>query len=361
MGLFDRGKPEEVEQQQANVNWDAERARVASFVYRARNFTGTGPEDPTLTVTLRPDERALLVATGTYLVEPRRVKAHFTGAPGGFSFDASRPSHFAGGDPGPAPVDTGDVTFTTQRIIFSGHNNTREWEYSKLLGYDHVMQPPWTMLAVSDQPKVSGIRYDHGQGDEIRFAVILGVARFNNDVDSLVADLQEQLDEIDRLHPTAASASSSASPSPASPAAFAPTPQPTPSSVVPDKTVTGDESREPEDTLTPSSPPLRWGSDLSPTVTSLAPPGASGPGDEGAPTGEIPASPPTAVYPAVAAQPAAQVPQPQQAVQQAAQPQHPQHQAQQGGNMPPGWYPDPWRLARVRWWDGYAWTAYTSH
>lgn len=28
---------------------------------------------------------------------------------------------------------------------------------------------------------------------------------------------------------------------------------------------------------------------------------------------------------------------------------------------PPGWYPDPWRHAAWRWWDGNAWTAYTEH
>jgi hypothetical protein len=27
---------------------------------------------------------------------------------------------------------------------------------------------------------------------------------------------------------------------------------------------------------------------------------------------------------------------------------------------PPGWYDDPWRQARVRYWDGTAWTGHTS-
>jgi membrane protease YdiL (CAAX protease family) len=29
-------------------------------------------------------------------------------------------------------------------------------------------------------------------------------------------------------------------------------------------------------------------------------------------------------------------------------------------STPPGWYPDPWRLATWRWWDGAAWTAFTD-
>lgn len=28
---------------------------------------------------------------------------------------------------------------------------------------------------------------------------------------------------------------------------------------------------------------------------------------------------------------------------------------------PPGWYPDPWRIAQFRWWDGRAWTANIAH
>jgi hypothetical protein len=441
--LFDRGKPED--EQASQADWLAERARVASFLFRARTFAGTGPEDPTLKIKLRPDERALLVATGTYLIEPKRLKAYWKGAPGGLSFAGTRVTGPGAGlesvsDRGLGPLDTGDLTFTTQRVVFSGSNQTREWEYSKLVGFENVDRPPSTTIGTSDHPRLAGFLYDFGQADEIRFAIVIGVARFTGQLDSLIADLQSQLDEIDRDHPEArpAAVAPAGAPTPAptqlqdsSPAAGPaaagipsppPTPTPTPAPT-PAPAAAGEESQAgfasatpepatpepaasptsveppspgpttagvedsseggsaPEpDTILPSSPPLNWGSgaDLGPTVTSLSPAAgqAGSATDEPVPTGEMPQvnSPPTATYPAVAQQPAAQGGQYAQAraqyeqtggqYAQAGAAQQPQAQgsAQTGGaQMPPGWYPDPWRIARVRWWDGYAWTAYTSH
>ena len=106
---------------------------------------------------------------------------------------------------GLTPVDTGDLTFTDQRIIFAGAHQSREWEYSALLGFHHADHPPWTAMAFQGQDQVSGFRYDEGQSGEIRFAIVLGLARFHNAVESLISDLQEQLDEFDRIHSNATS------------------------------------------------------------------------------------------------------------------------------------------------------------
>jgi Protein of unknown function (DUF2510) len=450
MGLFDKQKPVQDETEATSL---ADRARIASFLYRARTFNGTGPEDPTLTITLRPGERALLVATGTFLVEPRRVLAHWAGTSGGFSFHVpQQAAQSQAGHAGPGgdltPVDTGDLTFTDQRIVFAGSRQSREWEYSALLGFHHTDQPPWTGMAVSGQDRVSGFRYDEGQAGEIRFAIVLGLTRFHDALESLIADLQEQLDEFDRTHSTGGVSGPTPTWQTSTPASF-PAIQETPSSPLggvgqpveagsPGVTVgaaAGDTAWPPPSPFgaapvgaSPTqsgSGPVTWNADaalLAPTEpatngadaepaasteswstepgslqhesaehvptgvvpawavetavqSELSPAAATPPEpeaatnqpataeDTGAPTGEIPTVPlsPTATYPAVVQQPVSAV-QTFQSAQpmQETQPQV-QATAQTNPNTPPGWYPDPWRVARVRWWDGYSWTSYTSH
>ncbi len=437
MGLFDKRRPEH-EQQTPQADWQAERARVASFLYRARTFNGTGPEDPTLTVKLKPGERALLVATGTFLVEPKRVPARFAGEKGGFTFRvAPQVAQSSGNEAELAPVDTGDLTFTDRRIVFSGAHKSVEWEYGELLGLYHVDHPPWTAVAVSSRDRASGFRYDEGQAEEVRFATVLGLARFNDALDSLLADLQEQLDEIDRAHsaapaqaavaaqpaqtwqgqpatsqgigapgapsqppsgtPAGAPAWPTASPFPAAPTGASPVASPEqapapPSTVArPASSYVPDEGATVIDGATPGVPaqPVQSAVGDTGAVASDVPPGAAataGQGaavghpaspsagemvsrglsedvttepkpaeDAGVPTGQIPSlSPtPTATYPAVGAEAATPV---EPVPQQQAQPVH-----QGAPSTPPGWYPDPWRIARVRWWDGYSWTSYTSH
>jgi hypothetical protein len=456
MGLFDKRRPQE-EQETAQADWQADRARVASFLYRARTFNGTGPEDPTLTIKLKSGERALLVATGTFLVEPRRVPARWSGEKGGFTFRvAPRAENLTGNAPdaGLVPVDSGDLTFTDKRIVFSGTHKSVEWEYSELLGLCHIDHPPWTAVAVSGRERVSGFRYDESQAEEVRFAIVLGLARFSEALDSLLADLQEQLDEIDRAHPAApvnapgaAPAQAwqqHAAPAPGAPAAGAPAgvsgapagapsgslagaasapswppanpfsaspagappvtpgaaaaaassvPKPS-SNYMPDDRATvidgmppGVPGQQQPGAAENGAPPSGVAGGVDPASGTAGAAGAAGgvvhppsPGsgevmsrafgedvttepkpdeDTGVPTGQIPAvtPTPTATYPAVRPQPAT----PLQPVQQPQQPQQPQTVHQGVPSTPPGWYPDPWRVARVRWWDGYSWTSYTSH
>jgi hypothetical protein len=393
MGLFDKQKPPQTETDQGALQ--ADRSRIASFLNRARTFNGTGPEDPTLKISLRTGERALLVATGTFLVEPRRVQGYWAGGSGGFAFQVPLKAGRAdgsqvAGDAGLAPVDTGDLTFTDQRIVFAGSHQQKEWGYSALLGFDHSDDPPWTALALKGQDRVSGFRYDEGQAGEIRFAIVLGVARFNNSLDSLVADIQEQLDEFDRAHPGAgASAPSPAgvpSPSPqgappqvmeraGAQAAWPPT---SPFGAVPAAGSAGSAGSSQSGSPGSGSESATWGdpAKLAPTGAAADPStnsdlqktgvlaaDAAPPPEQGVPTGEIPAVAlsPTATYPSAMAQQAAAPAQSYQTAQPVHGGQSQARPAAGAPNTPPGWYPDPWRVTRVRWWDGYSWTSYTSN
>ncbi|MGO9341054.1 MAG: DUF2510 domain-containing protein [Acidimicrobiales bacterium] len=415
MGLFDKRRPEH-QQETPQADWQADRARVASFLYRARTFNGTGPEDPTLTIKLRPEERALLVATGTFLVEPRRVPARWAGERGGYTFRvAARSAQPSGNEADLVPVDSGDLTFTDKRIVFSGAHRSVEWEFGELLGLYHVDHPPWTAVAVSSRDRASGFRYDEGQAEEVRFATVLGLARFNDALDSLVADLQEQLDEIDRAHsaapaqtpvpaqssfpsgtPAGAPAWPTASPFPAAPSGSSPVggaeqvPAPAGSVPKPSSSYMPEDGATVIDGVTPGVPAQAAQTPVSDTgvaapdvgseaaatggqIAAVGHPASPSAGEmvsralsedvttepkpaeeTGVPTGQIPVSPtPTATYPAVRPQQATPI---QPVQQQQAQPVH-----QGAPSTPPGWYPDPWRIARVRWWDGYSWTSYTSH
>lgn len=54
-------------------------------------------------------------------------------------------------------IDRGTATFTTQRVVFVGSKQTREWDFAKLLGWD-VGAGGRLMIAVSNRQKVSGIQ-----------------------------------------------------------------------------------------------------------------------------------------------------------------------------------------------------------
>jgi hypothetical protein len=212
MGLLDRiherhaqhvAEVAEDHYKSALADWNEADAHLQALLQIAAEFNGqTSAENPNLALMLKRNERAFWTVTGAGLVEPRRGAGHWQGGYSGFSFRVAKGVRYhVGGTRGqyiqgqeaPTVIDTGTTTITDQRVVFQGTRQTREWAYTKLLGYQHFDSPPWTAIQVSNRQKTSGVMCDTNTAGDFQFRLALALAHYNGQVDQFVAQLQEQV------------------------------------------------------------------------------------------------------------------------------------------------------------------------
>jgi hypothetical protein len=198
---------EQAAQQRAASDAESARHRTAieEELEEAKSFMGVDPATvPSCPLHAKPRERVFLSAEGAYLIEPRRQAGHWEGMSQGVSVHVpgtksmryrigATKGRYIQGEELPTPIDKGTFVITDQRAVFIGVKQSREWLWSKLIGFTHATDHPWTAISVSNREKTSGVLYDTQTADRVRFLLDLAAARSEGSTDELVHGLQAEL------------------------------------------------------------------------------------------------------------------------------------------------------------------------
>ncbi|MEX1218342.1 MAG: hypothetical protein WEA11_07480 [Acidimicrobiales bacterium] len=172
-----------------------------------KNFHGvTGADKPDdINVVVKAGESIYCHVTDAVLVEPRKGPGQWNGRSQGVSMPipgtrlryrvGASKGTFQQGEETPSAIDTGTFTVTSNRAIFAGQKQSREWTWSKLLSVTNY-DPGWTAIAVSNRQKISGVGVDSANRELFEFWIDLAVARATGDIESLEADCQSDVDQL---------------------------------------------------------------------------------------------------------------------------------------------------------------------
>jgi len=195
--------------QRALATWQSDRDGLAAALAMAGSFEGERQAEGFV---LQRGEGLFATVTGVGLVEERRVGGHWQSGTSGLSVPvgslggrtvryhvgATR-GHYVQGAPTPTAIDTGTVRVTDRRLVFTGSAQTRECRFDKLLGYH--LDPGRVTVSVSNRQKPTTIDYGAALDDWFGFRLELALAHHQGQVPELVAQLNEQMGQLDARRP----------------------------------------------------------------------------------------------------------------------------------------------------------------
>lgn len=199
MGLFDRRN--ERKRLQEQDEWDQQVVAVRDMVAVAHDWIGD-PITSDSGLIAKSGELGFAILPGAALIEPRRQPGQWSGRSQGVSFPVYKgiryrvgatKGTFQQGAEVPTPIDSGVVLISNQRVVFAGEKATREWLFSKLIGFHHDEQRPWTALHVSNRQKVSGFLYSEETLTLVRFRFELALAVYHGTREAFVGSMETQL------------------------------------------------------------------------------------------------------------------------------------------------------------------------
>lgn len=192
--------------------WQNEATELDRMIAAAAGYSGSPQPPDGSGLILKRGETVFLAMRSASLVEVQRAPGHYQGGYSGFSFrimkgvrynvGATRGSYVQGPEQHKI-TDAGPVVITSQRIVFQGSKNTREWAFSKLVGIQHDNKRPFTLLHVSNRQKVSGLLYPASSTSAFRFNCSLAIAGFQGNLAAFQAELRREKEEHEKLRPQA--------------------------------------------------------------------------------------------------------------------------------------------------------------
>src|SRR5262245_3058969 len=119
---------------------------------------GDPTPDQECPIPVKADEQALFVLRNSSLVEPRRAPGQWAGGSSGWSvrIPGTKSMRYRVGATGgtyvqgaasPTVIDTGVFVITNMRAVFLGPQQSREWEWSKLIGFHDDDSGTWIGIA----------------------------------------------------------------------------------------------------------------------------------------------------------------------------------------------------------------------
>jgi len=212
--MFEKHKEKKTaeEYQTALRQWQAADQSYTEMLDAAKSFNGTTSDQ----LMLGSGEALFLTVANCALVEDRVTGGHWQGGSTGVSIPigsiggrsiryrvgASR-GHYIQGTPTPTAIDRGSVHITNQRVVFQGAKQTRECQFSKLIGFQHDDAAGTTTFSVSNRQKAITVAYGKGAAATFDFRLDLALAHFKGTVDQLVAGLEQDLQTIASEKPLA--------------------------------------------------------------------------------------------------------------------------------------------------------------
>ena len=155
------------------------------------------------------DETPLCYLEGAAYLENVRAPSRTKGGYGGVSFplfggvrlNTGRISgNTVPGREQTTMTDEGNALITDKRVIFVGSRRNQEWSFAKMLGMTH-MPEGYTVFAVRNRTKPTGIGYGSGVGTDVQFRLELASALATGTLARFEGELLAEKARIDAARP----------------------------------------------------------------------------------------------------------------------------------------------------------------